>query len=236
MVNYSQAIERPFTDSKKLLIGVLLSLPIPVISFVTNTVVSGYALYCGKSAYEGKHEMPDWQNWLNLWLKGFVAGIIRLAYLIPAIISFFTFAGGMITDLQNLTRFGLLTAALNFLLNPFGTYGAQAFIPWLFTVLALYLSPIATLNYVIENKIGSAFDFHGLFKKAFTKTYFVAWSVLFLIGYGAAYVTGVFASFLMAGGGIELAVILLAISTFGSFIIDVFRNAVFGEVLAGLKN
>lgn len=238
-VDYFQAIKLPFTDPKKLIIGVLLSLPIPIVNFITNTVVSGYALYCGKSAYEGKREMPDWQNWLNLWLKGFIAGIISLAYIIPAIVSFFTFAGGMMADLQNSTRFGLLTVALNFLLNPFGmvgTYGVPIFIPWSFTVLALYLIPIATLSYVIENKIGSAFDFRGLFKMAFTKTYFVAWLILFLIGYGTAYVSSIFPGFLTAGGDITVAIIFLAISTFGSFIIDVFRNTLFGEVLAELKN
>lgn len=70
MVNYSRAIERPFTDSKKLLIGVLLNLPIPLVGIVTNTLVSGYVLYCGKTARDGKYKMPEWENYWDLLVKG----------------------------------------------------------------------------------------------------------------------------------------------------------------------
>lgn len=237
-VDYFQAIKLPFTDPKKLIIGVLLSLPIPIVSFVTNTIVSGYALYCGKSAYEGKHEMPDWQNWLNLWLKGFVAGIIGLAYLIPAIVSVLLFSPKIIQYFFGGGRFDVFSNVLNFMLNPMGlviVYGTGILLGWLLFWLSGYLTPIAALSYVIDDKLGSAFDVGNVFRKTLTRRYFVAWLVLVLVGIIVGNVALGMMRPLLAGAGIFTALLFLVIASIAGFAIEVFKYTVYGNVLAELK-
>jgi len=95
MVNYTEAIKRPFTDGKKFLIGVLLNI-LPIV----NLLVVGYTLECAKSAMKKKYKLPEWENWGDYFVKGLLATIIGFIYMIPALmlllIGFITIAGSVI--------------------------------------------------------------------------------------------------------------------------------------------
>jgi hypothetical protein len=54
MVDYTVSIKRPFSDFKKLLIGIVLSI-IPIVNFIAL----GYQLNCAKTAMKKKYEHPD---------------------------------------------------------------------------------------------------------------------------------------------------------------------------------
>ncbi len=181
MVDYIRAIKRPFSDFKKLLLGIILSIPIPWVSIITNNMAAGYALKCGKMASESDYEMPKWEKYGRLWLDAFGAGIITLLYLIPVGIMVFIFAKdlvlGYIED-QN----ALLS---NYFLNPVGlieNYGISLIFIGAFAIMLSYFIPIAILNWVITSKFASAFDFKDIFRKVFNKKYFFAWIFLSIIG------------------------------------------------------
>tara|TARA_Y100000310_G_scaffold55331_2_gene50752 strand:+ start:1297 stop:1560 length:264 start_codon:yes stop_codon:yes gene_type:complete len=76
MTNYIRAIKRPFANTKKLLFGIMLNIPMPLIKTITNPIALGYALDCGKTASEGNYKLPDWKNYIKLWVNAMVAGII----------------------------------------------------------------------------------------------------------------------------------------------------------------
>ena len=77
-------IKYPTTDSewiKKVLIGGILLL-IPILNFVCT----GYYLKVIKGSIEGRNNMPEWDDWGDLFIKGISVLIISLAYLIIPII------------------------------------------------------------------------------------------------------------------------------------------------------
>ncbi|MCK5320980.1 DUF4013 domain-containing protein [Candidatus Pacearchaeota archaeon] len=242
MVDYLRAIKRPFTDIKKLIIGILLSLPIPLVKIVTNTMALGYTFNCGKSASESNYEMPRWKNHGKLWINAFVAGIIALIYLIPVIIMVFVFAKDLIIDyVTNQTSF-----LVNFISNPLGlisTYGIGIFFIWALTIIIGYLIPIAMLNWIITEKFSSAFDFGDISKKILNGKYFGAWIVLTIIGTIVGFVTLKFfpldmlqdtSSIFIGANLIKLIIFLIVISII-EFIQNVFTYTVYGNVLEELK-
>ena len=77
-------IKYPTTDSewiKKVLIGGILLL-IPILNFVCT----GYYLKVIKGSIEGRNNMPEWDDWGDLFIKGISVLIISLAYSIIPII------------------------------------------------------------------------------------------------------------------------------------------------------
>lgn len=242
MVDYIRAIKRPFTDIKKLIIGILLNLPIPLVKIVTNTMALGYTFNCGKTASESNYEMPEWKNYGRLWVNAFVAGIIALIYLIPIIIMLFVFAKDLIMDYAT----DKTTLLVNFISSPtglIGTYGIGILFVWALTIIIGYLTPIAMLNWIITGKFGSAFDFGDIFKKVLNVKYFGAWIILTIIGMGVGFVTLKFfpldmlqdtSSILIGSNLVKLIIFLIVISII-EFIQNVFTYTVYGNVLEELK-
>lgn len=243
MIDYIRAIKRPFTDFKKLIIGILLNLPIPFVKIVTNTMALGYTFNCGKTASESKYEMPEWKEYGKLWVNAFVAGIIALIYLIPVIIMIFIFAKDLVMDYAT----DKTTLLVNFISNPAGlisTYGIGILFVWALTIIIGYLTPIAILNWIITGKFGSAFDFGDIFKKVFNGKYFGAWFILTVIGMGVGFVTLKFfpldmlqdtSSFFLASNLIKLIPFLILTSII-EFILNVFTYTVYGNVLEEIKS
>jgi hypothetical protein len=236
MVDYVRAIKRPFTDFKKLIIGILLNLPIPLFRIITNPMALGYALNCGKTASKGSYELPEWKGYWKLWINGFVAGIIGIIYFIPAIILAFVFARDLVIGLAtNATTF-----FINFIQNPvwlISNYGISILFVWVVSILIGYFVPIAMLNWIIEGKFGSAFDFRNIFKKVFTRKYFVAWLVLTLVEMGIGFMTlkllplSIFSSENII---LKLVIVVMIIPVI-EFIQNVFGYTVYGNVLEELK-
>src|SRR3989344_5954514 len=98
MVDFVKAIERPFTNFKKFMLGLLFSL-IPIVNFIAM----GYELECAKTASKKQFQLPEWKNYGKLFKRGFLQLCIALLYMvIPGIlflvwflISFFPLMGGL---------------------------------------------------------------------------------------------------------------------------------------------
>jgi hypothetical protein len=195
MVNYGEAIKKPFTDLVKLLIGIVLSL-IPIVHwFAKGFILESSGL--GKTKISSK--MPEWKNWGNLFIKGLLSDIIMLIYMIPAIIVFVVGAGLTILSLIA-TFFGstitpeMLTGetspevmgqmmSQNWVLALPTLIAAAPIVIFAFilALIAFYVTPIAILSYVKSNKFSEAFSLGSVFKKAFTGNYFIVWIVVLII-------------------------------------------------------
>jgi hypothetical protein len=199
MVNYEEAIRKPFSDLAKLVIGIVLSV-IPIIHWIAK----GFILESsGVGKTKPSKNMPEWKDWGDLFVKGLLSDIIFLIYAIPAILVFILGAGLTIMSLMS----GFLgTMMTQEMINQIQTGEAppevinqiisQNWMMILPTLMALapvmllalilllfafYLRPIATLNYIKSKKFSEAFDLSLVFKKAFTGNYFVVWLVATLI-------------------------------------------------------
>lgn len=91
MVDYGEAIKRPFSDVKKLLIGIAIQL-IPIVNFM----VIGYQLKCARYAMNKKYELPEWTEWKDLFINGLKVWIICIVYLLPGVIIGYMVLSGFI--------------------------------------------------------------------------------------------------------------------------------------------
>ena len=67
MVDFIEALKRPFSDGKKFLIGIVLGL-IPIV----NLIVVGYKLVSTgfTDVNVDKDSLPEWRNYGDLFMKG----------------------------------------------------------------------------------------------------------------------------------------------------------------------
>jgi hypothetical protein len=199
MVNYEEAIRKPFSDLTKLVIGIVLSL-IPIISWIAK----GFILESsGVGKTKPSKNMPEWKNWGDLFIKGLLSDIILVIYAIPAILVFVlgagltimallgSFLGSALTpEVMNQMKTGEVPPAVigNIIsqnwamaLPALMTLAPVMLLALILLIIAFYLTPIAVLNYIKSNKFSEAFKFSFVFKKALTGEYFVVWLVTILI-------------------------------------------------------
>jgi type III secretory pathway component EscU len=131
--------------------------------------------------------MPEWKSFRKLWVNGFVAKVINFIYSVPALILFIFFLRELFQDLA-MDRIRVLTTLIENPLNLIGIYGFGVVGVLLLRTALGYITPIATLNWVIEGKFGSALNFGKIFRRVFTKKYFLTWLILLLIGFGVDFV------------------------------------------------
>jgi len=190
MVNYQEAFEKPFSDIKKLLIGILLSI-VPIISFFAK----GFIL---ESSGAGKtkpgKKMPEWRSFGKLFLKGLAMFAITIIYFIPAVVVFIFGAGTAILNvlsaipIEEITEAGT-EKAMNDVILP----AIQAALPSLTTIIPMivlslvlallssYIIPMAAISYLKDNNFASSLKLKRIFKKSFTGKYFVVWIVMVLV-------------------------------------------------------
>jgi hypothetical protein len=201
MVNYEDAVKKPFTDLTKLFVGVILS-AVPIINWISQ----GFVLECsgvGKNRPSGK--MPSWKGFEDLFVKGFLSYVIMFVYAIPAIVVFTATVGytaaylfptfsGMIPEgvstvsisqvssqgvsqifSQNWMQLLPTIAGMSILLIPMIMLGV------LLLLAAVYLSPIGILNYLKNRKFGKAFDLGLVTSKALTGKYLLSWLIAAIV-------------------------------------------------------
>lgn len=199
MVNYEDAIKKPFTEMGKLVLGIILSI-IPIV----NWIAQGFILECsGVGKNKPSKKMPEWKDLGDYFVKGFLSYVIMFIYMIPAIIVFMAAIGyaafsfmAMFSGMASQEMINSMAASQMsrpelaqfisqnwILLLPTLIAVAPLLIIGLILLLgAAYFSPIAVLNYIKNKKFGKAFDFNFVFKKSFTANYFIVWIIAGVIG------------------------------------------------------
>jgi len=230
-MDYDLALKKPFTSFKKLIIGILLSI-LPIVRWFAF----GYILECSALGRNKTNNLPEWTNWKELFVKGFLATVIQLIYYIPAIIVLLIFGATALfaliktlltTELWQAVISGASEETIQSLIQPnlpLLTPYIVALAPFLVIagilgLLAKYITPIAVLNYVKNNKF--EYGFKGIvFKKAFTGKYFLAWLIIVVISLVISSILG-------------YAIIIGPAIAF--FIMGVFSYTLFGQVYLELE-
>lgn len=203
MVDFETAFKRPFTDIKKLVIGIVLQV-IPIV----NLLALGYQLNCARTAMSKDFKLPEWEDWGKLFVKGLLAMVITVIYLLPALIVLIASVG-----MAFFTALG--ARGSNIIAIAMGSIGIGALLGFLLMLLAAYVLPAAILSYVRDDNVGSAFKFKAVSKRAFKVDYLVVWIV-----------TTIYEITLIA----ILSVIPIMGSAAGAFIASVTSMTAFGEV------
>lgn len=197
-VNYEEAIKKPFTDFGKLIIGIILSI-IPIVSWIAQGFIIESS---GVGRNKPSKKMPEWNNIGDYFVKGFLSYVIIFIYAIPAIlvlsVSIGYLVGSVFTSLSGFLPAGFFSSVVagqitreeirqlvsqNWMLIMPTLIRAFPFILLgLFLLLvALFLAPIAILNYLKNKRFGKAFDLSYVTHKAFNGQYFIAWIVVGVI-------------------------------------------------------
>lgn len=229
MVNYQQAIKRPFSDLKKLGIGFLL-LVVPFVNIVTGFIVRGYQLECAKTALKKNFKLPEWKNLWLLFVRGILITVIGILYFIPAfLVALITMAAVISDRLTELVSLDAASASqfISSLLVDASGFIAGLIITSIVIVLTIYVLPIALMHYVEKWKFSASFKIKSVFKKSFTSKYLMVF--IFIIAYSviASLIALIFALVPVIGPLIGVALL--------SFILGVTTFSVLGEVYGQIK-
>jgi len=165
MVDYTDAIKRPFSDFKKLLLGLVFSI-IPIVNFISL----GYQLECSKNINKN---LPEWKEYGMLFVRGLSAIIIWIIYSIPVMVIFFLIAGDALLSLANLSDFNNEVFLADLLKN----VGLGLIAIVIVGIIIAYIGYYAIINYARNYRFKDAFDFSNIFLHAFTKEYFFGWII-----------------------------------------------------------
>jgi len=202
MVEYEKAIKRPFQDIKKLLIGSIIAI-IPIANFI----YSGYLLKAAENTMKKDNNLPEWEDWGNLFMAGIMAAIISFIYFIPAGIITIVAGTKIISALLAINK-----AAMSSLDSSIGSWMIVFFLVMGITFLVL---PMALLRFVDKGKFSAAFAFGDILKKVFRGKYIIAWIIV-----------GVYSIILMA----ILSIIPVAGTMIAAFITGITSITIFAEV------
>src|SRR3989338_2777240 len=212
-MDLATAIQKPFTDIKKLLIGIVLSI-VPIVNFFSI----GFSLESsGLGRNKKSAKMPEWDEWGDYFIKGLFAFVIGLLYAVPGVLIILVAIGGAIFTMVGQ---GMMSGNMAQILPSLLAYGPIFLFGLLVLVLGSYVSSAAVLSYLEAKDFGKAFAFGKVFKKAFTGTFFAAWLVSVI-------------------GSVVLLMILGWIPYLGGpiagFILGVFSYTLLGEAYASIR-
>lgn len=167
MVDYEKAIKRPFQDVKKLLIGSILNI-IPIVNLIT----SGYIINSAKNTMNKKNDLPEWENWGDLFTTGLVAAVISFIYFIPAGAVLLVGVGSLISGV---IAGGITTANMSSII---ASGGIMVIVGILLSIATMLIVPMAIMRYVDKGEFSAAFAIGDVLKKVLSGKYVVAWIVM----------------------------------------------------------
>ncbi|ADG13844.1 conserved hypothetical protein [Methanocaldococcus infernus ME] len=139
-----------------------------MVAIIVSLIVAGYFVRIMKSSVENSDKAPDWDNFLDLIIKGFLFSIgsfiVALIFMIVPIILFII--GALI-----IKGFGIVFIGVGIVLLIISLI-----------LLALY-QPLAQVNFSVKGFFGF-FEFGKIFKMVFNLNYIILWLLLILIGVG----------------------------------------------------
>lgn len=203
MVEYANALKRPFSDIKKLLVAILFSI-IPIINFM----FTGYILDVAKTAMKKKRELPEWKYGTN-FLQGLIAFVISLIYMLPFLIMAILFVVLLVLFEKNTA--GVIITVLAFVL-----------VATLYSILIIG----ANMRYAEIRKFGAAFEFGAIIKKTFSKKFIGALCVSSIIAFLVAMTVAVLLIFVP----VPFVPFLISIST--GAVLSIFMYTVLGQAYA----
>lgn len=211
-MDFETAFKKPFTDVKKLLIGIVLSI-VPILNWLTV----GYMLDTANRTMKRDNELPEWADWGNLFVKGMTGIVIEIIYFLPTII----IAAVLLWPLVSTLGPAMMQGKVPDMSQMFMTMGSLIYgvvIAGILCMITMYIAPSAMLHYASTGSFGSAFDFGSVLKKAFAGNYFIAWIIFVIYSMLLAWLLG----FIPYVG-----------SAAATFIAGITGFSMFGEVFGG---
>lgn len=152
-----KAFSFPFEDDewlKKILIGGALQLTTVLI--FPGILLTGYLLRTMKRGLKGEQDLPEFDNWKDMFFTGLAGDVIGTVYVLVPIL--FIVLGQTLGDLTSV------------LFLPIGYCGVFA---------VAYILPAAYGNFVRQQRFGAGFEFKEIADSALNDRYFKNWLIAF---------------------------------------------------------
>lgn len=213
MVEYTEAIKKPFTDLTTLGIGAVIA-AIPLV----NLLVSGYGAATAQDVFKRRNKLREWklEDLPDYVIKLVFMLIIQLVYiLIPMIIIVAgigaTIATAITTAMNNVGDPSTIpTAIINSIMPSLTAGGPIILIGGLLLLVALFLAPIAIVRWIKKDKLGAAFEIGAVVKNALTADYIISILViliyLLILGIVAGLISGILALIPIIGWIVSLVI------------------------------
>lgn len=179
MVEYFEALKRPFEDARKLIIGIILSI-IPIVNFIFY----GYLLDVAETGMRKQKKLPEFEGFGRLFVNGFKMLLIGIVYLIPvALVMGILFFTGLATvpSMESLTSASL---------SALGGFGLSFIVTAIVALVFGYLSTGAVLRFAEKKELSAAFELKEIADKVFTGTFFVGWLITVVLAGAISVVLG----------------------------------------------
>lgn len=191
MINFLEAVKRPFADCKALVLGIVIG-ALPLVNFL----LLGFGLGEAERTLHGRRKAMNWWDMCNILYKSTAAFAISVFYFSPVIMAAIFFLGPFIVELSSIiNESGLIQLAL---------WGSSPFelakismdavnqisilvsenifliVPIVFLALLFYyILPFALINFVREEKAIEAFN-SKIVRKALKPEFFFYWFLFHL--------------------------------------------------------
>jgi hypothetical protein len=155
----SDSLQYPLTNFNKILIlGILTILSLLIIP---GFLVLGYLFKIIKSSMEGSSELPDFNEWINMFVDGLKVFVVLFIYSIVPIILFLLGIWAVLLPMLTVPGEGsLLTTNISISL-----VSGIALIGIVLQVLISFINPIALTNMVYHNELKAAFRLKEIYWK-----------------------------------------------------------------------
>ena len=172
-MDFETNFKKPFTDVKKLLIGILLSI-VPVVNFLAV----GYMLETARKSMKKDTSLPEWEGWSDLFVKGLLSIVIEAIYFIPAAIVGLIFMWPVMIKAMPMMMAGQIPN-IGEMIAGMGSMMMGLGLAALLALFAAYIAPSAIFHF-LNGTFADAFKFGDVLKKAFSGTYGMAWTLFIL--------------------------------------------------------
>jgi len=198
-IDLGRAVKTPFADKDWLTKSALAILWTFLI--VTIPALLGAQIEYIKRTAEGREDLPDWSEFGDKWVKGFLAAVAGFIYFLPvviiAIVVFVPFTVSYATGSEPNEGMLVGTALL---------FGLLAFVYMLVVTLFFYA---ALTHYALTGRFGAFFEFGQIAARIRTGGYFTAWLFAWVVSLVSSAVTGALTA-TWVGGILAPAVSFLA--------------------------
>jgi len=200
----SDSISYPSQDWKKVIIlGILTIISILIIPVF---LVMGYFFRILKSSIAGFDELPDFDEWGEMFIDGLKIFVVQFVYLLIPLIVMFIGAWASIASMS-VTEAGSLA-------NPtlaFGLIGGTAIIGIILAILFELIGSIAVANMALnDSEFGAAFRFSEILEKISMIGWgkYIVWYIVMII---VTFIGGIIASVLQVIPFIGMIIALLVV-------------------------
>jgi len=196
----SDAIKYPSSEWKNVIILIVLFIIMwalnavtGIVGFIVVPLIAGYIFRIVKWSLAGAEEVPEFDEWVDLFIEGLKVCLTYIVYMIPAIIILALTMGTMFLQLFTMSSTGALSPLTSF---DVGLYMVGSVITFLYVLvigIPLFLIGTANMAYY-DGELSAAFSFSELLERVSSIGYvdFIIWYIVMIVmGFVAAFIGGI---------------------------------------------